>query len=92
MASKKKQNEALAKAGIPQLDLRVSDYLHEVPENLKLEMVVEWKQRDTEIETIGPLKAFAIEDGELKVVNRLVDIVYRFPIKQIKRAYMLPCA
>lgn len=87
----KKQNAALAKAGIPVLNLKVPDYVHQVPDEQKLDMIVEWKLGNTETETIGPIKAFAIEDGELKVVNRNINTVWRFPIKEIKRAYMLPC-
>lgn len=86
----KKKNRNLAGAGIPTLDLSVGNYEHNVPDHLNLNMHIEWKLKGAEAEHVGPLKAFAIENGMLKVLNRNAPIVYNYPIAEVKRAYMMP--
>lgn len=86
-----RKKRALAAAGIPELNLRVPDYVRVLPEEMVLEMFIEWKLKNSDKEIIGPLRAFSIEKGFLKVVNRNIDYIWSFPIEQIKRAYMLPC-
>lgn len=74
---------------IPQLDLKKKNYMHEVPEGIHLEMHIEWKIKDAERDVVGPLRAFAIEDGMLKVLNRSIDLIYKYPVKELRRVHLV---
>jgi len=86
----KSKQSSLSAMGIPELRLKGDEYFHEVPAHLNLELIVEWKLGTAPKEVIGPVRAFSLEDGHLKVVNRNIDLVYTHPVKQIHRAYLLP--
>jgi hypothetical protein len=89
-----KQAAKIAKQSIPQLDLKREDFIHTVAEDSKIELIIHWrntKGQQFEPETLGPVHAFAIQEGKLKVINRaLMDTAYTFNLKEIKRVFIMP--
>lgn len=79
------------KSAIPTINLKSDDFIHTVPEHLKLEVIIHWKGQGFTPEHINPVHAFAVQDGKFKVINRnLLDTCYTFNIKEIKCVYLLP--
>lgn len=81
--------------GAPTIRLHGEDFIHTVPEHMKLEVIIHWKgQRKGQSfqpEYINPVHAFAVQDGKFKVINRnLMDTSYVFNIKEIKCVYLMP--
>jgi hypothetical protein len=76
----------------PQLDLKRDDFMHAVPEDQKMEIIIHWKGGNKyKPDFINPVAAFAKHDGQLKVINRnLPDYVYAYDLKEIKAVYILP--
>lgn len=69
---------------IPSINLKSDDFIHTVPEHLKLEVIIHWKGQGYEPESINPVHAFAIQNGKFKVINRnLMDTCYTFDNKVI---------
>ena len=89
-----KQAAKIAKQSMPQLDLKREDFIHTVDADKNFELIIHWrntKGMQFEPETIGPVHAFAIQDGKLKVINRnLMDTAYTFTIKEIKSVFIMP--
>lgn len=78
-------------SALPTINLKGDDFIHTVPEHLKLEVIIHWKGQGYDPEHINPVHAFAVQDGKFKVINRnLLDTCYTFEIKEIKRVYLLP--
>lgn len=76
---------------VPQLDLKRADFIHAVPENENIEIIVHWKLKNCQPEFINPVKAFSKQDGQLKVINRnLPDTCYTFDLKQVRRVFIIP--
>lgn len=91
MSNKAKKVDAMMLAdGIPVLDLKKKFFIHEVPAHLNLEMVIQWKQFGSETDTVMNIKAFAIEDKKLKVVNRDCDTMFVYPVNKLKRVFLMP--
>lgn len=79
------------KSAIPTINLKGDDFIHQVPDGSKFEIIVHWKGQGYEPESINPVKAFSLQDGKLKIINRnLPDTCYTFSVKEIKRAYLIP--
>jgi hypothetical protein len=80
------------KLGAPTINLKGADFIHTVPEHLKLEVIIHWKGGPKFApEHINPVHAFSIQDGKFKVINRnLLDTCYTFNIKEISKVYLLP--
>lgn len=75
----------------PTINIKGDDFIHTVPEHLKLEVIIHWKGQGFTPEHINPVHAFAVQDGKFKVINRnLMDTCYTFEIKEIKHVYLLP--
>lgn len=76
---------------IPTLNLKGDDFIHAVPEDMNMELIIHWKGQGFQPEHINPVKAFSKQDGKLKIINRnLPDTCYTFNLKEIKRVYLLP--
>lgn len=70
-----------------QINLKGVPFRQEVPDDLPLQIVVKWKGKGYNDEVINPVQSFALEDGELKVVNRNnPDNWYAFKVSQVKTA------
>lgn len=79
------------KSAMPTIDLTLTDFVHEIPEEMKFEIIIHWKKYGHEPESINPVKAFGINDGKLKIINRnLPDTAYTFYVKDVKRAFLIP--
>lgn len=79
------------KSAIPTINLKGDDFIHAVPEDMKMEVIIHWKGQGYHPEHINPVKAFAKQDGKFKVINRnLPDTCYTFDIKEVKCVYLLP--
>lgn len=83
------------KSRIPSIDLKREDFIHAVPDEVRLEVIIHWKGQvkgqSYQPEYINPVKAFAKQDGKFKVINRnLPDTCYTFDIKEIKAVYLMP--
>lgn len=79
------------KVDAPTLDLKVDDFIHVVPDDQRLEIIIHWKGQGYAPEFINPVKAFAKQDGKLKIINRnLPGTSYVFDIKEIKNAFIIP--
>lgn len=79
------------KSAAPTLKLTGDDYIHHVPEDQNLELIIHWKGNGYQPEFINPILAFAKQDGKLKVINRnLPDTSYVFNLKEIKRVFIMP--
>lgn len=78
----------------PQLDLKQDDFMHAVNEDQELEIIIHWRREGGKVfepEIINPVKAFAKQDGQFKVINRnLPDYCYVYDLKQIKSVYIMP--
>jgi len=78
----------------PQLDLKQDDFMHSVNEDQDLEIIIHWRREGGKVfepEIINPVKAFAKQDGQFKVINRnLPDYCYVYDLKQIKAVYIMP--
>lgn len=78
----------------PQLDLKQDDFMHAVNEDQHLEIIIHWHRKDGKVfepEIINPVKAFAKQDGQFKVINRnLPDYCYVYDLKQIKSVFIMP--
>lgn len=89
-----KKAAKLAKQSAPQLDLKGDDFIHAIPEDLKIELIIHWRNKSGmqfEPEVISPVHAFAKQDGKLKVINRnLPDVSYTFDLKEVRRVYIMP--
>lgn len=76
---------------LPTLNLKGDDFIHEVPAEMKMEVIIHWKGQNFQPEHINPVKAFAKQDGKFKVINRnLPDTCYTFDLKEIKRVFLMP--
>lgn len=76
---------------VPTLNLKGDDFIHAVPDDMSMEVIIHWKGQGYQPEHINPVKAFAKQDGKFKVINRnLPDTCYTFNIKEIKNVYFLP--
>lgn len=80
---------------LPTINLKGDDFIHEVPTDMKMEIIVHFKGQvkgqGFEPEVINPVKAFAKQGGQFKVINRnLPDTCYTFNLKEIKRVFLLP--
>lgn len=79
------------KGGAPQLDLKGDDFLHMVPEDKKIEIIVHFKGKNTEPEVLNPVHAFAKVGDKFKVINRTYqEVAYTFLIKEVKRVFIIP--
>lgn len=83
------------KSPVPTINLKGDDFIHAVPEDQNLEVIIHWKGQHKgqsyQPEYINPVHAFAVQDGKFKVINRnLLDTSYVFNIKEIKCVYLLP--
>lgn len=83
------------KSPVPTINLKGDDFIHTVPEDKNLEVIIHWKGQQKgqsyQPEYINPVHAFAKQDGKFKVINRnLRDTCYTFDIKEIKCVYLLP--
>lgn len=79
------------KSPVPTLKLTGDDYIHAVPDEHNIELIIHWKGQAFQPEHINPVKAFAKQDGKIKIINRnLPDTCYTFDIKEIKRVYVIP--
>lgn len=80
---------------LPTINLKGDDFIHEVPADMKMEIIVHFKGQvkgqGFEPEVINPVKAFAKQGGKFKVINRnLPDTCYTFNLKEIKRVFLIP--
>jgi hypothetical protein len=83
------------KSFIPTINLKGDDFIHAVPEEMDMEVIIHWKGQvkgqSYQPEHINPVKAFSKQDGKFKVINRnLPDTCYTFDIKEVKCVYLLP--
>lgn len=74
----------------PQLNLKLPDFIHEVPEDHSFELVIEYKKGGMAREFIAPVHTFAIDGPYLRVTNRISPLRFSFEIKKIKSAYLVP--
>lgn len=82
-----KKNKPVA----PTINLKGDDFIHEVPAEMRMEVIIHWKGQGYQPEFINPVHAFAVQDGKFKVINRnLLDTTYTFNIKELKCVYLLP--
>jgi hypothetical protein len=74
------------------IDLKQEDFIREIPENVKLELVVHFKGGNKyRPEYINPLKTLVKSKGKLKAVNRNnPDIAYTFDLKEVAKAFLIP--
>jgi hypothetical protein len=80
-----------AKSQVPSINLKGEDFIHTVPADMNLEVIIHWKGQGYQPEYINPVHAFCVQQGEFKVINRnLMDTAYVFDIKEIKAVYLLP--
>lgn len=80
-----------SKSPVPMLNLKGDDFMHAVPDEHNLEFIVHWKQKNSQPEFINPVKAFAKQNGELKIINRnLPDTCYTFKLNEVKAVYIMP--
>lgn len=77
--------------GLPQLNLKMGNFFHEVPDHVKFELVIEYKQAGVPRDYINPLESVAVQDGFLLVTNRISEYRYRYEIKKLKGAYLIHC-
>lgn len=76
---------------MPTINLKGDDFIHTVPEHLKLEVIIHWKGQGYQPEHINPVHAFSVQAGKFKVINRnLLDTCYTFDIKELKCVYLIP--
>lgn len=86
----KKTAAKRVKQSVPQIDLKGDDFIHAVPEDQNIEIIIHWKGQGYQPEFINPVKAFSKQDGKLKIINRnLPDTCYTFDIKEVKNAYLM---
>lgn len=79
------------KSVVPTINLKGDDFIHEVPAEMRMEVIIHWKGQGYTPEHINPVHAFSVQDGKFKVINRnLLDTSYTFTIKEIKCVYLLP--
>lgn len=79
------------KSFIPTVDIKGDDFIHTVPDDMRIELIIHWKGQGYQPEHINPVHAFAVQDGQFKVINRnLRDTAYTFNIKELKCVYLLP--
>lgn len=77
--------------GLPQVNLKMGDFFHEVPAHSNLELIIEYKQGGVPRDYINPLESFAVEGEYLLVTNRISEFRYRYEIKKLKGVYLIPC-
>lgn len=81
----------IAKQSAPKVNLKGEDFIHKVPEEINLELIIHWKGKGFEPEVISPVYAFAKQDGKFKVINRnLLDTSYVFDLKEVLKVYIMP--
>lgn len=79
------------KSVVPTINLKGGDFIHEVPTDLNMEIIIHWKGQGFQPEFINPVKAFSKQDGKLKIINRnLPDTCYTFDIKEVSKVYLMP--
>ena len=87
----KKTVSKLGKQSVPQIDLKGDDFIHAVPEEHNMEIIIHWKGQGYKPEFINPVKAFSKQGGKLKIINRnLPDTCYTFDVKEVQRAFIVP--
>jgi len=74
----------------PLIKLHSGNFYHEIPANISYEMVIDWKLGSATREFINPVESFSVVGDMFKVANRNTDYVFSYPIKQIKRAFLVP--
>lgn len=78
-------------SSVPTINLKGDDFIHAIPEDQHMEIIVHWKGQGYKPEFINPVLAFGKQDGKLKIINRnLPDSCYTFDIKEISKAYIMP--
>lgn len=84
----------VAKQSAPQLDIKGDDFMHVIPDDLNIELIIHWKAskgQQFQPESINPVHAFAKQDGKLKVINRhLMDTSYTFDLKEVSKVFIMP--
>lgn len=79
------------KSLVPTLNLKGDDFIHAVPDDHNMELIIHWKGQGYQPEFINPVKAFSKQDGKLKIINRnLPDTCYTFDIKEVSKVYLMP--
>lgn len=79
------------KSAIPTLNLKGDDFIHAVPDDMNMELIIHWKGQGYQPEYINPIKAFGKQDGKMKIINRnLPDVCYTFDIKEVHKVYLIP--
>lgn len=79
------------KSALPTVNLKGDDFIHQFPEEMKMEVIIHWKGNGYQPEHINPVHAFAKQDGKFKVINRnLLDTAYVYNLKEIKNVFLLP--
>lgn len=89
-----KKAAKIARQSAPQLDLKGDDFMHVIPDDLNIELIIHWRNKSGmqfQPETINPVHAFAKQDGKLKIINRnMMDTSYVFDLKEVMRVYIMP--
>lgn len=76
---------------IPSINLKGGDFIHVVPDEQKMEIIIHWKGKGGESEWINPIHSFEVAGDKLKITNRnLLNVAYVYNIKELKRAYLVP--
>lgn len=79
------------KSKAPQLNLKQDDFLHIVPDDKKIEVIVHFKGKGQQPEVMNPVHAFAKAGDKFKVINRTYqECAYTFYISEIKAVYIMP--
>jgi len=78
------------KSGLPQINLGMGDFFHQVPESVNFEIMIVYKLGTAPNDFINPVDTFAVEGEYLVITNRLSEYTYRIQIKKLKAAYLVP--
>ena len=78
------------KSGLPQINLKMGDFFHKVPEASNFEIMLVYKLGTAPNDFINPVDTFAVEGEYLVMTNRRSEYVYRVAINKLKAAYLIP--
>ena len=78
------------KSGLPQINLKMGDFFHRVPESTNFEIMLVYKLGSAPNDFINPVDTFAVEGEYFVVTNRRSEYIYRVAISKLKAAYLIP--
>lgn len=73
----------------PQINLK-ADVFQEFDGDVKFELVIEYKRGNVPRDFINPVSSIEILGNMMHVTNTISEYRYKYPISNIKRAFLIP--